>query len=111
MQQILKKYFIVVLFSFFALSSSAEMNDSIDVFQNQTVTNHVGVQGRTVLFSTNVTVTSTGDLKMSSPDGIDITGPFTVDLGGVLELNGGLQYGIRYTYNTTGNRTRRQRNN
>lgn len=101
----------LVLFFYSGLAHAVETNDSVDVYQNQTVTNQVVVQGRTVLSTNNVTVTSTGDLKMFSPDGINVTGPFIVEFGGVLELNGGLQYAIRYSYDATGNRTKRQRNN
>lgn len=101
----------LLLFFYSGLAHAIETNDSVDAYQNQTVTNQVVVQGRTVLSTNNVTVTSTGDLKMYSPGGIIVTGPFIVELGGALELNGGMQYAIRYSYDTTGNRTKRQRNN
>ena len=79
------------------------VNDSVDVYQNHTVSSEVSVQGRTLLNVSNVTVLSTGKLKLSGPSGVLITSPFTVDLGGVLEVNGGRQYPIRISYDLSGN--------
>lgn len=112
MKRIIRKFILLALVLFPSMSTNAqENNDSVDVYANHTVSNQVVVQGRNVLTSHNVTVTNTGNLKLSSPNGINITNHFYVNLGGVLELNGGMQYAIRYTYDATGNRTRRQRNN
>lgn len=102
----------VSLITFLALpcmmASAAEQGDSIDTYQNQTVTTDVFVQGRTILTSSDATVISTGHLTMTSPDGIIITGNFEVQLGGQLNLNGGRQYLIRYTYDEAGNRINRK---
>lgn len=84
--------------------------DSVDTYQHQTVSSTVSVQGRHVLTSSDVTVTSTGDLKLTAPDGVEINGPFTVQLGGILQVNGGRQWLIRYTYDNSGNRIRREKN-
>lgn len=84
--------------------------DSVDTYQHQIVSSTVSIQGRHVLTSSDVTVTSTGDLKLSAPDGVEITGPFTVQLGGILQVNGGRQWLIRYTYDNSGNRIRREKN-
>lgn len=105
------KHFVSLL-TFLALpcmmASAAEQGDSIDTYQNQTVSTEVFVQGRDTLTSNNVTVTPTGHLTMTSPDGISITGDFEVKLGGQLNLNGGRQYLIRYTYDDAGNRINRK---
>lgn len=86
-----------------------EANDSVDTYQNQIVNTTVSVQGRTLLTTHDVNVTSTGHLKMSAPDGIVATGPFTVDHGGTLELDGGRQYYIIFTYDASGNRILRRK--
>ena len=86
-----------------------EVGDSIDSYQNHVVSDTVMLQGRTTLNIQNVTVAQTGFLKATSPDGIEITGPFEVQLGGQLELNGGRQWKIHYTYDASGNRKTRKR--
>ena len=63
---------------------ATELGDSVDTYQNQIVSTEVFVQGRNVLTSNNVTVTSTGDLTMSAPEQIVITSNFEVQLGGQL---------------------------
>lgn len=105
-----KRLTLVALSLLLAMNTTAEVNDSIDTYQNQTVNNQVEVQGRDVLTVNNVTVNSTGHLKLSSPNGIVIPAGLTVELGGILELNGGRQWLVRYTYDAAGNRIRRQRN-
>lgn len=94
---------------FVSVAHATEPIDSVDVYQNQTVSSVVVIQGRHQLSVRNVSVTSAGDLKLSAPDEIIVTGSFTVDLGGKLELNGGMQYAIRYSYDVTGNRIRREK--
>ena len=86
------------------------VTDSVDVYVNQTVDSRVVIQGRDTLKSHDITVTSTGDLRMSAPNGIIITAPFTVELGGKLELNGGRQYHVLYSYDLSGNIVRRKKN-
>ena len=61
---------ILLLFFFIPITmTAAEMGDSIDVYENQTVTTTVFVQGRDTIGVRNVTVTSTGHLKMNAPWG------------------------------------------
>lgn len=98
--------------AFFSMPAEAqETGDSIDTYQNQTISTEVFVQGRDVLTSNNVTVNPTGHLIMTAPNGVKITGNFVVQLGGRLELNGGRQHHIHYTYDASGNRTTRRRTN
>lgn len=97
-----------LLFLNTSISRAAE-TDSVDVYQNHTVTGFVCVQGRNEITVQNVTVTNTGHLKISAPAGIVVTAPFTVNLGGILELNGGMQNAIRYTYDASGNRIKREK--
>jgi hypothetical protein len=92
----------------YALNSQAtEANDSVDTYNNHTVSTTVSVQGRTVLNTTNVAVTPQGKLTMSAPQGVSVTGPFSVLQGGTLQLNGGRQYTIKFHYDNTGNQVRR----
>ncbi len=86
-----------------------EANDSIDTFNNQTVNTQEIIQGRHELTMQNITITASGYLKASAPQGILITGPFQVDPGGQLELNGGKQYQISFFYNNIGSRTQRRK--
>lgn len=103
---------IVSLFISFALpcvtASATELGDSTDTYQSHTVSTEVFVQGRDTLTSSDVTVTPGGRLTMTAPNRIVITGSFDVQLGGMLELNGGRQYLIRYTYDAAGNRVNRK---
>lgn len=87
---------------------ATELGDSIDTYQNQTVSTEVFVQGRDTLTMSNVTVTPTGELKANAPDGIVINSPFTVQFGGTLDLSVGHPYRIRYTYDAAGNRTNKK---
>lgn len=89
--------------------TATEQGDSIDTYQNQTVSTEVFVQGRDVLTSSNVTVTPTGHLTMSAPRGVVITSNFEVQLGGQLNLNGGQQWMVHYFYDLSGNRITRKR--
>jgi len=112
MREETKKRLIMSALVSLSISSSIAQTpvDSVDTYQHQTVSSRVSVQGRHVLTSSDITVTSTGDLKLSAPDGVVMTGPFTVQLGGVLQVNGGRQWLIRYTYDSSGNRICREKN-
>lgn len=95
---------------FLAFGSKAEeVSDSVDTFNNQTVTAEIAVQGRTVLSSQGVTVTNTGQLTLNGPQGVLIPCDFVVETGGTLMINGGLQYSISFTYDASGNRIRRKK--
>lgn len=87
---------------------ATELGDSVDTYQNQIVSTEVFVQGRNVLTSNNVTVTSTGDLTMSAPEQIVITSNFEVQLGGQLYLYCEQPRPIVYNYDSSGNRISRQ---
>ena len=91
-----------------ASSLATEIGDSIDAYQNQTISTEIFVQGHTTLTMSNVTVTPPGDLTANAPDGIVINCPFEVQLGGMLDLTVGHPYRIRYTYDVAGNRTKRK---
>ena len=90
-------------------SQAEELNDSVDTFNNQTVTTEIVVQGRTVLSSQGVTVTNTGQLTLNGPQGILVPQNLEVQSGGTLLMNGGLQYAITFTYDASGNRIRREK--
>jgi len=92
----------------FTPMAATELGDSVDTYQNQIVSTEVFVQGRNVLTSNNVTVTSTGNLTMSAPEQILITGDFEVQLGGQLNLYCEQPRSIVYNYDSSGNLIRRQ---
>lgn len=97
--------------AFAFICNAEEVTDSVDTFNNQTVSTVVSVQGRTVLTSQNVTVSSTGQLTLNGPQGVLIPHDFVVNPGGSLILNGGLQYAVIFTYDESGNRIRREKEN
>ena len=82
--------------------------DSVDIYTNHTVSDSVFVQGRTSLSVSNVNVTSTGRLRLSAPESVLITGGFTVNLGGTLNIYEESIHRIRLDYDATGNVIRRQ---
>ena len=98
----------LAMFSLCALTVSAvEPIDSVDVYQQHVVTSKETIQGRTVLTSNHVDVRAHGDLTLSAPGGILITNNFEVREGGMLQLNGGYQYYMVFTYDQRGNQTQR----
>ena len=101
--QYIRLSFSILLFHYANSMVATELNDSVDTYQNQTVSTEVFVQGHNVLTSNNVTVTPTGDLIMTAPGRIKITGPFEVQLGGQLRLDGGQQCPLVYDYDSSGN--------
>ena len=109
--QPLKQVSIVIFGLFYFHGGYAEeVPDSVDTFDNQTITtDSVVVHGRTLLTSQDVVVTNTGHLTLNGPQGVLITSDFEVQLGGTLELNGGLQYVIAFSYDASGNRIRREK--
>jgi hypothetical protein len=84
-------------------------NDSVDTYTNNTVTDSVYVQGRSVLSISDVCVSSGGHLVASSPDGIIITGGFQVALGGKLSLYERRICNVTFSYDECGNVIRRKK--
>lgn len=109
-EQSKRRTLLIVVGLVIALCGWAEENrDSVDTFNNQTITTEVAVQGRTVLTSQSVTVTNTGQLTLNGPQGVLIPQDFEVNSGGSLLLNGGLQYAVTFTYDASGNRIKREK--
>ena len=108
-----KHLYRLVLSALLAVGTSAvratELGDSIDTYQNQTVSAEVYVQGRTTLTMNSVTVTSTGELTATAPESIILNGPFEVQQGGVLEIYGRHAWPVNYEYDNSGNITARHR--
>lgn len=99
---------VLILLS--AISAKAQQaNDSVDTYQNHTVSTIVSIQGRDTLTVSDVIVTSTGHLKLTAPAATVVTNNLNVQLGGTLEINGGRQYFIKFTYDAAGNRIRREK--
>lgn len=88
-------------------SLATEVNDSVVTYHNQTISTKVTVHSQGLLNVENVTVTPAGNLKLSADSLININSPFVVQLGGILELNGGREHFIRFTYDAAGNRISR----
>jgi hypothetical protein len=86
-----------------------ESSDSVDVYSYQSVYTEVTVQGRDTLTSHHVSVIDTGKLTLNGPKGVFIPSDFHVNTGGVLSVNGGMQYAINFFYDASGNRIRRQK--
>ena len=104
------KLALTVLFLFCIMPVTAsEVGDSIDTFDNQTVTNTVQLQGRDIITVSNVTITPTGCLLITAPNEIVITSDLNVQLGGMMELNCGRQWPVRYYYDTNGNTVARKK--
>ena len=82
--------------------------DSVCTYCHHIVGNHVIVRGSDTLSVSDVTVISGGKLTLSSPRAVVIPGGFQVKQGGVLSVETNRDYRIRYTYDTAGNRTRRE---
>lgn len=105
------RFTFIVAGALMAINAQAEViPDSVDTYNNQTVATEVTVQGRTVLSSQNVVVTSTGNLTLNSPEGVNLPQSYEVALGGTLVINGGLQSEITFVYDASGNRIRREPN-
>lgn len=106
----IKKHFMTIVFVMLAKmpSYSAELTDSVASYNGQTVNSTVTVQGKDTLRVSNVNVTSTGNLTLTSPDGVIITSGLDVVTGGVLNITGGKHNYIRFFYNNTGHRIRRE---
>ena len=98
----------VVLIMCSVTAHATEVGDSIDTFQNQTVSTTLTLQGRNTVTMNNVTVTPTGHLTVTAPRGVMIPANFEVQLGGTLYLDGQLKNFIRFYYDASGNRIRRQ---
>ena len=108
-QHILRLFLSITGLVVTLIAKAEEAPDSVDTFNNQTVSTEVVVQGRSILTSQNVTVTSTGRLTLNGPQGVTIPHDFVVNSGGSLTLNGGLQYAIAFTYDASGNMIRREK--
>lgn len=110
MRKLKRRWLVLsVIFLLSAPAMAQQSNDSVDTYQNHTVSTTVSVQGRDTLIVSDVTVTSTGHLKLTAPAATVVTNNLNVQLGGTLEINGGRQYLIKFTYDAAGNRIRREK--
>ena len=80
----------------------------VNAFKDQTVSSLQSVEGCDSLIVQNVTVSSTGDLKLSAPESVTIYGLFEVAQGGVLNINRKESLVFEFTYDAAGNRTLRE---
>lgn len=80
----------------------------VNTFKDQTVSSLQSVEGCDSLIVQNVTVSGTGDLKLSAPEGVTIYGLFEVAQGGVLNINRKESLVFEFTYDAAGNRTLRE---
>lgn len=93
-----------------SITMNAEQMDTV-YYQNKTVSGVVYVKSNDAIISNNVTVSNTGQLNLTANTTVNITPSFVVNLGGVLNINTGVPPRIRYTYDASGNRTRRETDN
>lgn len=98
---------VSMLLAFPSIVNAEEAGDSIDTYQNQTVSTKVRVHGDSILRVQDITVAPSGTLLLSAGHSVEINGAFTVETGGVLEIHGGRQNYIRYAYDSSGNRIAR----
>ena len=109
----MKRFNIICLvFSVAQLYSIAafgtEMCDST-VYTNQTVSTEVIVHSQDPMSVSNVTVTPTGRLTLIDPNGVVLNGGTTVNVGGTLNIYTDQVLRIRYAYDASGNRVRREK--
>ncbi|MBR1933410.1 MAG: hypothetical protein IJ841_06970 [Prevotella sp.] len=78
-------------------------------YRNKTVDSTVVVYSPDSLISGDVNVTPTGYLILVAPRGITLDSGFNIQLGGKLNLYGNASFAITYTYDSAGNRIRRER--
>lgn len=89
--------------------SGAELADSIDYYEHVTVSDRQTVTGKDILVVDGVNVTSTGDLKLSSPNGVYLDCSIYIEKGGRLNVGTGFQNYVSFIYDKAGNRIRRQK--
>lgn len=88
--------------------SVSTLEGCVNLYENQTVSSVVLVQGCNTLTVKNVIVSGNGDLTLSAPDAVLINGPFEVKIGGLLKIKNDLtQWSFDYIYDNAGNRIRR----
>lgn len=85
--------------------------DTLSIFSGRTVSTETRVYSKTLLQMDSTTVTSIGSLGMTAEEGITVLDGTYVELGGELMLNGAGQYMVRFTYDASGNRIRREKDN
>lgn len=82
--------------------------DTLNSVSGKTVTAPVKVYGSRSVQVDSTTVTKSGNLRVSAEEAILVISGTEVELGGELQLNGALQYLVRFTYDASGNRIRRE---
>lgn len=92
-------------------ASIYSVGSCVNTFENQTVSSKVSVQGCNTLVVQNVTISNTGNLMLSAPESITLSGPFVGELGSVLNMRlGQSQLMFEFIYDASGNRIMRQIN-
>lgn len=82
--------------------------DTLNSLSGKTVSMPVRVYGNRSVQMDSTTITKSGDLRVSAEEAILVISGTEVELGGELQLNGALQYLVRFTYDASGNRIRRE---
>ena len=114
------KLFILVTFSICSVSvlfaqeiqtdsiNTKSVNSCVNIYENQTISSVVSVNGCTNLTIQNVNVTETGNLMLSTFGDILINGPFEVQSGGIFNVSIYRQLTCEFIYDAGGNRITRQ---
>ena len=90
-----------------SLVANAEESDTVS-YHNQTVEGLTYVISSNAMIVSNVTVAPTGQLTLTANSSITINPSFNVQIGGVLNIMAGESPRIQYSYDASGNRTRRE---
>lgn len=86
-------------------SISAAAQGCLAAISNLTLSSTLSVMGCSTLTTTNITVTSTGNLTLKAPTSVLINPTFLVQSGGTLYVGQGKRQRINYEYDLSGNRT------
>lgn len=87
---------------------SAEQTDSVNYYTGQIVTSTVYIQGKDTLYISDTQVLPLGVLYLNCPNGVLVTDGLDVEIGGSLLISGSKQNYIKFSYDKSGNRIRRE---
>ena len=102
-----RKTIVVLLLLSFTRGSYASIT-SDTLYVNQSVSGRATVSTDGTIIAHSDTVKTTGDLLMAG-QGVTIQNNFEVQLGGTLFIRTGTPPRIRFTYDASGNRVRREK--
>jgi hypothetical protein len=102
-----RTYLILPFFACAMQVQAKELSDSI--YSNHSVNTNVNVNTKKALQVNSVMVTQKGSLRLTSQQSVTLNNNFQVQLGGTLIIQTGKPPRIKYTYDNSGNRTKREK--